>query len=99
MLPKPFYVFISKLVAAIVTANIRGSPGYMCAAEIPGYTCGKCSHMDSLELMVFPRRERWGAFSVLLLCFLVLKQYYLLNIVGTCVYKVYPVKMARIVPL
>lgn len=56
--------------------------------------------MDSLELTVFPRRERWGGgIFCFVALFLVLKQYYLLNIVGTCVYKVYPVEMARIVPL
>lgn len=46
---------------------------------------------------LFSQEEKGGGHFVAL--FSVLKQYYLLDIVGTCVYKVYPVKMARIVPL
>lgn len=47
----------------------------------------------------FPKERKVGGVFCFVALFLVLKQYYLLNIVGTCLYKVYPVKMARIVPL
>lgn len=93
-------------MVASVTASILSSPGYVCAVEthscahgqvMLAHTCAGDAHTWTHCSSLFSQEEKDGGHFVSL--FSVLKQYYLLDIVGTCVYKVYPVKMARIVPL
>lgn len=99
-------------MVASVTASILSSPGYVCAVETHScahgqvmltHTCTGDAHTHAGDAhtwtrsSLFSQEEKGGGHFVSL--FSVLKQYYLLDIVGTCVYKVYPVKMARIVPL
>jgi hypothetical protein len=56
------------------------------------------THRLFVVIHYLPRVEKKIGGFVCFVLVLVLKQYYLLNIVETCIYKGYPVKMARTVP-